>query len=357
MKKHPPKGVAITQVVAGDGFSLKLGTPHVSKVVHALRLHRAVHPIVVRASDLRVVTGEDVLAAHVVLGNDTVMVTPVDVSEEDFIALRTADEARIGLGRPAELAAVEALLDHVEGGIRPEERSGKAPPKTPRSQARELVAELIGTTAQALRKNDERRRQRARTHATMVTKAAPWKLELYGNTKVSPELLEDAERIHEALVKADAMLRSAQVQVTRIKETRMGETRSSRLHAAAHQVAALARSMMPHALCPYCKDVAVVRETCAACWSSGFVNLEAFTAAADELKLHPCVSHGGQYVDPKTLKPFKFPKPTLNEAYVAFDESEPDYVDEEEPPREWVSEAEPNIEVPEEELVAPEDAW
>lgn len=355
MKQHPPKGVDIKTVTAGDGFSAKLGLPCVSKVVHALRLKRKVHPVVVRARDMRVVTGEDVLAAHVVLGSDTITVIPVDVDEDEFIALRTADEARIILGRPAEIAAVEALLDHVEGGIPAGEREGKTLPKSPRTLAREAVAELIGTTAQALRKNDDRRKARGRAHATMVTKAAPWKLELYGN-HASPELIEDATAIHEALVKADAMLRSAQVQVTRIKETRMGETRSSRLHGAIHQVAVLARSMMPHALCPFCKDVAVVREVCAACWSSGFVNHEAFTAAADELKLHKCVSHGGQFVDPKTLKPFKFNKAKVNEVYT-FDESTPDYVDEEEPPREWVSEAEPNIEVPEEELVAPEDAW
>jgi hypothetical protein len=356
MKQYPPKGVAIGEVIAGDGFASKLGLPCVSKVVHALRLKRAVHPIVVRSRDLRVVTGEDSLAAHVVLGSDTVMVVPVDLDESEFIALRTADEARISLGRPAETAAVEALLDQIEGTFEAKPRVGSHAPKSPRSLAREAVAELIGTTAQALRKNDDRRKRRARVHAPMVTKAEPWKLEVYGN-HASPELLEDTAAIHEAFVKMDAMLRSAQVQVTRVKETRLGETRANRLHSTIHQAAALARSLMPHALCPYCKDVAVVRETCAACWGSGFVNLEAFKLAADELKLHKCVSHGGQFVDPKTLKPFKFPKAKVNQVYAAFDESAPDYVDEEEPPREWTSQAEPNIEVPEEELVAPEDAW
>lgn len=323
----------MSTIIAGDDFKTKLGLPCVSDLVHAIRTGREVIPITVRVDDSHVVTGADVLAAYVIMNRSSIPVVPVEVSNDEFVAMRAADEARISAVRSAESAAVSELLDVVEKTAQPVPKHGKVPEKSARSVARDLVAQLIGSTSTAMRRADERRKRKPKL--LPLRRDESWSLECYGN-QASRELIEDAKLIHDLFVNIDATLRNAQGQVSKLVATRLGETRGARLKSNLHSSAVLVRSLFPYALCPYCKDVAIVRQTCGACWSSGFVGRDAFVSAPDELRDYPCVSHGGQYVDPITLKPYTFPVRGNQTHAPVFDESEPDYVDEPGPAREVV---------------------
>lgn len=326
MNSHPTMRLDLSKVVAGDGFAHNLELPGVSDLVHLIRTGQKVNtPIVVRKRDFRVVSGEDVVAAHVVVGSFDIDAIPVDLDEAEFVALRVADEARIRMTRDVTNAAVEALVDAVEARTNPIEKTGvRRSPKSQRTAARELVAGLLGVSAEALRKQDDRRK----VPKVDRPKVEPWALDCYGNVATA-ELLEQSSRIRTMLASVDQALRNAQGNLTRVEDTRLGHERFTRLHESLRQLASLARSMQPVALCPYCKDIAAVRATCGACWGGGYVVGTELEAAPAELRDHKCVSYGGQFVDPLKLKPFAFPKPALNEAYAAptFDDAAPDYQD------------------------------
>ena len=326
MNSHPTMRLDLSKVVAGDGFAHNLELPGVSDLVHLIRTGQKVNtPIVVRKRDFRVVSGEDVVAAHVVVGSFDIDAIPVDLDEAEFVALRAADEARIRMTRDVTSAAVEALVDAVEARTNPIEKTGaRRSPKSQRTAARELVAGLLGVSAEALRKQDDRRK----VPKVDKPKVEPWALDCYGNVATA-ELLEQSDRIRAMLVSVDQSLRNAQGNLTRVEDTRLGHARFTRLHEALRQLAALARSMAPAALCPFCKDVAAVRSTCGACWGGGYATAVEFDKAPPELIAHKCVSYGGQYVDPVKLKPFVMPKPALNESYVdpVFDDHAPAYED------------------------------
>lgn len=350
MKTIAVKAVPIHQIMAGEGFAARCESKVVSDLVHAIRTQEnpEIPPVAIRQRDKRVASGEDTLAAHVVLGRATVKAHILELDDEEFVALRTVDEARIEMGREAYREATVALIDKVENRAESErvrkrdhalETRGvdiglTRGVKTTRGEARKLIAELIGTTVDALRKAEARRLPKP---APMVKKE--WKLECYGNV-ASAALLADAKRIHTAMGFVDTYLRNAQRETSKVDDTRLGHDRYTRLHEALHSCAVLARQNVPSHLCPWCKDVAVVRGVCAACWGGGYVAEAHFDSAPDQLKAHPCVSYGGQYVDPHSLKPYRFPEAPVAREPEEFVEG---FYADSEPPVAYETQAEPEL--------------
>lgn len=348
--------IETSAIVAGTDFAAKAELPVISALIHELRTaddpDSKMLPMVVRRRDNRILAGEDVLAAHVAIQSPTVRALLVDLDEDEATALRTADEARIMCGQLTERDAIFALValvtekltqaaadaSRTDASETPAIAALKRGRKgTNKARARAIVAELLGTTPEALRKAEAR-------HAALQAQgqvAAPeeWRLQCYGNVATAA-LLADARAIHTALAHVDTYLRSAQRELTRVQDTRLGSARYERGHAAARNAAVLVRGFMPSHLCPYCKDVARVRSVCSACWSSGYVGPAEFAEAPERLKSYPCVSFGGAYVDPVTLRPYRFPSES-NENVGAFEAGYIEY--DEEQPEVYLTAAEPEL--------------
>ncbi len=120
-------------------------------------------------------------------------------------------------------------------------------------------------------------------------------------------LLVEAKEARNALELANTSIMTAQRMIARLRTGRFGQARHARLATAASDLGELVRGYLPSHLCPWCKDVAAVREVCMACWHSGFVSESKFLEAPEDLTNHPCVAYGGRYVDPHSLKPYELP--------------------------------------------------
>lgn len=222
-----------------------------------------------------------------------------DVSDQDRLDLeidenlhrRADDRDKLIASRVAKVAA--DLIPDKMSAINAGKTGAK---KTAKGVAREQVARELDTTPEAVRAAEKRARDEEDAQIAVAQEIAP-PVETWG---VSVEHLAQefaSVRIaQEAMRAADRHLQSAQRVLGGIED---GGGVAAQLgvlvYNSVHQAAALLRSRIPTALCPYCKGMLTKREKCGGCSAIGYVSDDALLGVADELKLSgklACVPDG-----------------------------------------------------------------
>lgn len=274
----------IASLVCSDDFERRLGEKHVADLAESIRDIGLINKPWVRASDMKVICGEDRIAAHCLLNRDFVEVRVVECSDEEFDKVRMAENRyRRSPEQVKELVeAIEAKLEAQEEvvslGYEVEEERRPGRPKTIHGTAVEEAAKQLGTTPNAVRKKLAR--------AVEADKNAP-PFETWG--REAPEkIVKDARRAYEALTNAYSKITSAMAIITDMQKANvLTDGAGSELWSGLQVIAGEIRDARPTALCPYCKGVKAAQKKCGQCRVTGFVPEWKADQAPAKLKEHP----------------------------------------------------------------------
>lgn len=301
----------ISTLVCSDDFERRLGEKHVADLAESIRDIGLINKPWVRASDMKVICGEDRIAAHCLLNRDFVEARVVECTDDEFEKVRLAEnryrrspeqvrelveaiEQRI----EAESLGVEVTdtmtfangssIEFVGDADEPYQSSGFDPytpdkrgpgrPKTTRGAAVEEAARQLGTTPNAVRKKLER--------ATPKEKEGP-PFETWGR-EPSEKIVKDARRAYEALTNAYSKITSAMAIITDMQMANIvTDDFGLRTWDELKLIADSLKVLRPAALCPYCKGQKLLIRKCQQCRVLGFVTAAKANNAPAELKERP----------------------------------------------------------------------
>lgn len=282
------ESVAIASLIVSDTFEDRLQQQHVRDLADSIRVEGLIHPPMVRVTEHgnEVVAGEDRVAAHVLLGRDEVTCIVSEHVDEaraerlrhiENVYRRTDPEERrrsvaalvaLEAERVADGPADEALNPFVEEAPPPKKRGR---PKSPKGQAREQVAKDLGMSPEAVRMAERRGKQ------LDAPKPAPLQTDLVcpvENQGIETTSVWNAqvEAVRVYLRDLNKLLVQAQGVITNMRNANLPvrESAYQRVQELMHDAAASVRSMKPKRVCPYCKLVASIQPTCAACFGYGY---------------------------------------------------------------------------------------
>jgi ParB-like chromosome segregation protein Spo0J len=287
---------------------------HVAELAGDIRARgdQPIHAVTVRASDKRLLCGRDRMAALMVLKAKSVWVHLVDCNDVEARQLELAENIH---RRPvdrnsliAQLVAVteQALTDGSQGQLSP------APQRGARAQARKEVARAAGVTPAAVKKAEQRAAQKSTAASNLPTGTSEPAavavepalftpcIDLLG-LPVSRETAtanEWSADVQAALDEADKHLRLAQAALKKLETCTFPKTPQQQLYAEVHRLADRVRSHRPASICPWCKHVPAVTETCNPCVALGYVSEEVALRAPKECldAASPVVMRHGQAV-------------------------------------------------------------
>lgn len=276
--------IEIASLVCSDDFERRLGEKHVAELAESIRDIGLINRPWVRASDMKVICGEDRIAAHCMLNCDFVEARVVECTDEEFDKVRMAENRyRRSPEQVKELVeAIEAKLEEQEEavslGVEVEEERRPGRPKTIHGTAVEEAAKQLGTTPNAVRKKLAR--------AVEADKNAP-PFETWG--REAPEkIVKDARRAYEALTNAYSKITSAMAIITDMQKANvLSDSVANDIWQNLHSAAEFAKSMRPEALCPWCKGDKKFAKKCGFCLATGSVNAYKANQAPANLKEHP----------------------------------------------------------------------
>lgn len=304
-------------------------------------------PSVVRMDDgdHYVVSGTTIVFAFIVNGKKAVRCRVWELSSEELEYWTGIEKVRYCGDSNKWNETIADCIDAVENDVsefrrgtpamaKPRHQNGGRP-KTTRVEAREIIADLLGTTPEALRKSEDRAKHRPKRE----TAESVWQLDGYG-FDVPTDVSESAKAIHCHLSASDGLIRKAQTELRKLETSHLNKSVQEKMYENCRKTADGIRSNMPSHLCPYCKSVRGPREACSACFGNGHVPRGVFDGAWSELKEQPVVMFGGQCVGMASLKRVETEDSSGIDGFGSKKrEFEEEFIDESEPPREWQNEA------------------
>lgn len=176
--------------------------------------------------------------------------------------------------------AIKEFVDQLEQQVvseRGHEPAGhrRGRPKSPRTEARERAAHVLGTTPEALRKAEER--------GASWPDDDGWSLDGWGH-RVPVRVNGEAREVRADLQALEATLRRAQSIIKGMAGGPLPAARYQELFAQVYATTALARSYIPSHLCPHCRGQEPELVFCQACLQTGAVSELEFAKAPDELR-------------------------------------------------------------------------
>lgn len=285
-----------------------------AKSIHEVGL---IHEPVVRRSDMKLLAGRHRVAAHVFNGEETCVVKLVDCTDEEALDIEEVEnierrhspkeqsELRMRrLDRLEKLAAAE-----MEAQRALEEAHGKIPspgrPKSPRAEARRRMAEEEGISESSVRNREMRHRKREEAERAARDEAERERAKRKEQREAVDDLGMELEEEFAAKLGAmkrlaiDCRKRMANVRgaITRLRNAELPVDHGDleRILAAADSMTAALKRLEPTHVCPYCKGVGGVQESCGGCAGKGWRH-GTDGVPKQLLSLPPMVSVGGQFV-------------------------------------------------------------
>lgn len=329
------KDVDVGSIRAAHGFRERMQDPGVVRMAQSIRTVGLVAPPCVRASDMKLVSGEDKVAACHILGMKQVRCRMIECSDQALSLARDVETAYRGADVAEQYAAVNALLDQVEREVKAEPEPASRGPggrPSPRGEARRRVGAVIGKSEAALAKHDSRQRSHTAPRPK-VAKPEGWKLDGYG-FDVPPGVQERAERIKQAMETTDNHARTIQRVLAGLADD---FSDSVAIHELARRAGAVARALVPTHLCPWCKANEHAIRVCGGCFMRGFVCEKDFEAADERLRTERLISYQGVYVNMDTMRAISEGDPLPGATFI----SEDSFECEEEPPAMMMDESDP----------------
>ena len=271
--------VTIEELELGDSFGERLSDPRAAELAKDIERNGLLQFPMIRASDRQVIFGSTRVAAHMILGKNRVRVRKVQCSDLEVEILRRAENAFRRHDSAERSRAARELVSLLEYQVKEErERAAaeapeprkKGRPKSVKTEARERAAAALGTSAEALRKAEEREGEEA------------FELDGYG-WAVPDDVKVAAAYVHEAASAVDRQLRKLQAVVTSVAES-LPTAHFQKLHSALHEAASLARAVTPYKLCPVCLANELQRPACKQCYGVGYVSEEAWERVPESLR-------------------------------------------------------------------------
>lgn len=329
------RDVEIGSIRTPSGFRLRMEDVGVVRMAQSIRTAGIVSPPCVRASDMRLVSGEDKVAACLILGLKQVRCRMIECSDQALSLARNVEYEYRGSDVGEQAAAINALLDQVEREVKAEPEPPSRGPggrPSPRGEARRRVAAVIGKSEAALAKHDSRQRNHTAPRPK-VAKPEGWKLDGYG-FDVPAGVQERAARIKTAMETADTHARTIQRVLAGLADE---FSDSVTIHELARRAGAVARALVPTHLCPWCKGNEHAMRCCGGCFMRGFVAEKEFEAADERLRTERLISYQGCYVNLDTMRAVGDDDPLPGASFI----SEDSFESEEEPPATMIDESDP----------------
>jgi hypothetical protein len=312
-----------------DAFIARTTSPHVLALWESIKEVGLLHHPMLRQSDLRVIHGEDRIAAHYAGGATEVACTLVECTDEELLTIRRHENAHRRDESAAELLArVEAaekelqyvrdfvptisadchidtesvaagviqfypgadgeLLESVPWSVpsrddlvsavlaaepTPEPRKAGRP-KSRRGKALDQIAAEVGRTPNAVRKATERQAKKRELNV----------IELWGREQ-PPAWLDPVLEARAGFTDAAAKVQAAMAALTRLgSASQLRDGVLGAQHGALKEVGQQLRLCRPAALCAWCKNLRGVVGNCTACRGLGYLTEEELGQVPDKLK-------------------------------------------------------------------------
>lgn len=260
--------VDISTLVVNDNFDERLTRPHVADLAETLKLTGGpIHMPVVDAATMRVVAGEDRIAASCINGEETMEVRLAEGTPRELAILAKVENLHRRHDDKAKLT--RELVDLFEAKVvaappAPTEAPKAGRPKTPRGQARALAAEAMGTTVAAVTSADLR--------AAPAPPATPlFALQTWGHGVEKDDQRDILDVLHQLDLIAKHYV-NIQGIISKFEKhhSDYGRRLYQRLYRFAHQGADDAKGVRPCAICPLCYQGALMPR-CKCCKGSGWI--------------------------------------------------------------------------------------
>lgn len=294
------KEVPIAQLRLPGNWKQILDDPSVP-VLAISRKIMALHDPMVRKSDWRLIHGNRRVAAALHNGDTHILVKIIDCSdaEADLIA-KMENAHREHMSREDVKKLVDAFAEQIAQMEPANDRPSSVRIKLPKTIAREIVADTLGVTPEAVKKSLQRERRRvkrlkaAADHDADVGIRSPW-------AQLDDDFKRQTNRIIEVTNGAAQLLQKAMQQLTLMMQAKTLPLHEGRLTKTYESIAvssAALRALLPTCLCPYCKGVPKLQPKCLACMTTGYITRGQEPGVPDELwnEEHPVVMDDGQLV-------------------------------------------------------------
>lgn len=294
---------AIADIKLPGNWRQVLEDPSIPARAMSLKLVGQLHEPMVRKSDGLLVHGCRRVAAALHNGESEVLVKLIECNDNEVELIRKIENAhREHLSRE-ELAKLVDTISRMLISFEPE--GCKPPPskrmlKLPKTKAREIVADALGITPDAVKKSLQREKQRKgrlraiTSHDDDLGIRSPW-------AELDDEFRSQTNRIVGVTNGAAQLVQKAMQQLTQMADGTALPLHSNRINHVREDLAVCARALrglLPTCLCPYCKGAPVLQPKCSACIGSGYITRSQEEGVPKELwdEENPVVSVSGQFV-------------------------------------------------------------
>lgn len=300
MKSLGIKSVRIDSIKLPGDMKRRMGAEHVIAMSKTLEGIGLLERPKVRKADMAVIIGRDRIAAHLVAGRDEVEVELMECSDEDAVE---ADRVSNAHRRHDRNEQQRLMVELVEARTAEQKRvvvaasPGPGRPKTPRGRARDDVAAQLGVKPESVRQAEYRHRKRDEANGTpgFNTFDIPLEEAFVAECLLIKGMTGDVARGLGRALKDMQRLTNADVELHGATERLLGKLEELEL---------AVRGIAPAALCPYCKCIEGLTESCACCLGKGWVTKDELAGAPKELTKRgddAVVMDNGQVVKANTL--------------------------------------------------------
>ena len=297
------KEVKISNLKLPGNWAEYLESEEVQERAKSIERHGLIHEPLVRKSDMSLIVGRRRVAAHVVNGEDTVMVKLIECTDQEAEELELVENLERHHASPGEqrklTVALVDLYERLEKGKPAVKLPGKkrGRKKTPRGRAREIVAEQIGIEPESVRRAEVRERSSQKDDA----EDAPSPILLW-TLEVDDAYMEAMRDIQANISRALGKLRDVRKFLMAIQTN--DHAQSDRMEPILEALTELRKRIEGHrpvSLCPACKYLDEYSHNCAACAGTGWATETQFSNAPKELTegqdMVMRVLHKGKFIE------------------------------------------------------------
>ena len=273
------KDISIKTLKLPGDFEKRLESERIRDLAVSISKHSLLHHPVVRKSDMQLISGADRTAALVFQGHTKMKVRLVECDDQEVVEIRTVENARRRHNPEKQAKDIADLvkLYSERAKAKREANPGKRKPGRPKKNetvAREEAAKKLGTTPEAIRKQEKRAKERG-AEKPKVEEEAPYETKQFTFGLSIPEAyLQRADKAAELLAGVAQRMSAAQALLTEL-ESLGPETFPTGTYQTVrnmiHDAGSIARRNAPVCVCPWCKQIPLAKQSCAACGGTGFV--------------------------------------------------------------------------------------
>lgn len=286
MRKLGRHEIEIATISNPEDFMPRVDEPRIASRAASIVDVGLLHEPWVRASDRKLIAGRDRMAAHVKLGRATVLVELVECNdeeaslvelEENFARRHDKEEqARLQIERVAKYAAYFASKPKEKPK---EKRKHGQRGKSAIGLARDKVAGELDVKPETLRKREIRHRQRnlektkKAVDAGNLDAAAPKPTIKLLGMPVGDDFTKKVAAVGVYIDGAISKARGAKLTIGSLRsaELPVNDGLMQRLWDDLHDMEAALKAARPSSLCPFCKGLAGVQESCGGCVTTGYI--------------------------------------------------------------------------------------